>query len=405
MDDQQATRRDVELDGPLPEIQSIDDLHSLQAGAVIEVTRVAPQLAKGYLGHLVVPDDGMGDLKEELKGAWGGGTYQLRVKDTSRSGKLNYVQGSARIDIAGDPTLNGKEFVNGMWRPISLVPTSNPATPQLIPASQGGDNTTLQLLQTLLPLLSGNDLGGVDIPKLITAISGLSGGAGQAPARDPYSDIERTLGILSSLRESPMGGASEPARESNPTGLDAMLPLLMQKFMGGQQPQQQPPPQYPGGPFPPYQGAMPHQQPPPQYPQYGQPPQWPAQPPTQPNWTGVPQPGQTQGVAPQPGSPPRPAVPRSSHPPAAPESVTPGAAETLQDDEHEEPFTADDLMADLAERPEAARLQFISDLAEKLGLPEALATQMFPSGPPPAGVGAELTLDPPRDAFADKRSE
>jgi hypothetical protein len=46
-------------------------------------------------------------------------------------------------------------------------------------------------------------------------------------------------------------------------------------------------------------------------------------------------------------------------------------------------MTADDVMAELAEMPQEARMAFVADLAGKLGLPEQMATAMFPGGAPP----------------------
>jgi hypothetical protein len=395
-EDPTATRTNAE---PERLIEAIEDLHALQPGAHIEVTRIAPQdkQCKGYLGHIVVPDDGMGDIKEEIKNTWGGGTYQLRAKDTGRAGgKLTYVQGAARIDIAGLPRQDGKEWANGQWRPI--VSAAAPVPMQVVQNPGTGNeatNTTLQVLQTLLPMMQGGDLGGVDLPGLITAISGVS--SQRQSERDSFRDMERAFSLLNNLRESNLGGGGEQAPAAS--SWEQMMPMMMMKMMSGDQPRpnQVPPGAYPGlppgMPMPGAQptGAYPHAPPYPQHPQahqypHGYPPPQSAPPPA--HWTPPPQPGQPMDPAAH-----SPAEARAAPSPEAAGPSRPAAPDLNDDQADDEPYSPDHVMAELEEMSPDDRAKFLVELGERLGLPDAMMAMVpgaggngSPAGPPVSAV-------------------
>jgi hypothetical protein len=311
---------------------------------------------------------------------------------------LTYVQGAARIDIAGNPRLDGKEYANGVWRPMSNGP-ANPVPMQVVQSSNGEATQAtgmLQMLQTLLPMMQGGDLGGVDLPGLITAISGAS--SGQARERDNFRDLERMATFIQthSQGETP---AAAPAMGS----MEQMIPMMFMKMMQGDGPQQQQPPYgYPqpgmnptGGYAPPPQGWPQQQRPAPQWgypPGMGQPP--PNMPPAAgapPGWTGPPYPGQPVQAPPQPAA--APAAPQGATPPAAARAAAGESSE--DDDEH---LTADDVMEDMAQMKPEERLAFVADLASKLGLPEAMAqaaVSRMPGGVPPGAEPQPPVVAPP----------
>lgn len=354
-------------------LANIEDFRELDQGSQIEVRRLSPNQIKGYCGHIIVPDGGISDVMEEIKATYGGGRYQLRGKKLADDGRLNYVSGSVQCDVAGYPRDSGKEWINGLWRPIAMP---MPAAP--IPVRQTASNSQSfgmeglmsqflsQALQGALSGDSGINLG--QIAPLITAIAGL-----QQPSRerDSFSDLERTLSLVDKLekRRSP-----EPAPapvEADGDGMNGILQLLAAKFLGPQNPQNPPPtsnyaPQMPQNAPPSSQQVWEQAQANAQVhgqvasPQNSQdlPNQ---QQPIQPNSTGRP-----PGVPVQPVTPP---------PVPSPSGISP------DDSQEYEPLTTDDIMADLASRDEASRLAFLDDLCTKLGLNDALTSQMFPSTP------------------------
>jgi len=412
---QQINGENVETPRKIDEVSALSDFESLQVGAQIEVTRLTPNPIKGYCGHMVVPEGGMSDVMEELKSSYGGGRYNLRAKSVSANGRVNYVKGSVHVDVAGFPRDGSKEWMNGMWRSIQFpaplpqaVPVETPVARSLTPGLEGMMNQFLHSAVT--GALSGeNGISLKELPGLINAIAGLQRPEA-GPERDPYNDLDRTMGLLDRLekRRSPEAVVAATSPEES-SGMESILGMLASKFLSPQaqqapqpQPQPQPHPGYPQQPYPP--------QPPPNFPPY--PPHASGQqmyenahanaqragthpqPPPMGNWTTDPRSAQsTEGVQPQEPPPP----PQRSPEPPPPQTTPPTAAADPQVEY--ELLTADDFMADLASRDETSRTVFLDEILTKLGLDQILSQQLqakSPVGPPespdaiplPGGPGA-----------------
>lgn len=393
-----------------PNMASLEDFRALASGSQIQVERRTPTGIKGYCGNLVVPDGGMPDVLEEVKASWGGGSYQLRGKMMANNGQFQYCRGAIQVDIAGYPRDAGREYINGVWRPIA-VPT--PAAAPAMIQNPAGDGTSVnammgQLLQTALQGAMSGD-GGVsmgELPALITAISGLSKGGKE---RDSFQDLDRTLGIVDKLRHSFGNEGGDGSSNDSPFGgSGSVMEMLMMKMMSDQN---KPPPQQP--PYQPQYGAYPNQNPQQMWgsmQQHGQSPHHPypqnAPPPQQANWTNPPQPAQHMEAParrPQPAAQPPPTQPPPQQPAPHPEAEY-------------EPLTVDDIMQDLASRDETGRAQFMGELCEQLGLDQAVLATMFnqesepvvgPPGPdvngaPPVQQPAQFRFDQSFSRGADE---
>jgi hypothetical protein len=343
---------------------TLDELQSLAAGSQIEVTRLAPTTIKGYCGNLVVPDGGMSDLLDEIKQSWGGGKYQLRGKCLAPNGRQIYAVGAVQIDVAGYPRADGKEWLNGVWRPIAM-PSAGPMViaPQV---GGGGQPSGIEALlgpflqQALASSLSGD--GGVsfrEMPALITAIAGLTG---NAPQRDSFTDLERSLAIMQKLQSS-----REPERErAEPKddllgGLGQLLPLLIAKF-SQPTPAPAPHPQYQYMPPPPPYGAISSAQLWEQMQAHGYAPPAP-QPPAMPgNWTAPSNVEHTQG---QP----------SGYRPPKPRDGLPISSDDDESEEYE-PLSVDDIIADMAQRDDAGRMAFLGELCSAMGIDQAIVKDL-----------------------------
>lgn len=335
---------------------TLDELQSLAAGSQIEVTRLAPTTIKGYCGNLVVPDGGMCDLMDEIKASWGGGKYQLRGKCLAANGRQIYAVGAVQIDVAGYPRADGKEWLNGVWRPIAM-PSAGPV--MMAPQVGGGQPSGIEALlgpflqQALASSLSGD--GGVsfrEMPALITAIAGLTG---NTPQRDSFTDLERSLAIMQKLQSS-----REPERERERAeskddffgGLGQLIPLLIAKF-SQPTPAPAPHPHFQYMPPPPPHGSIPSRE----------------------MWDQM----QAHGYIPQ--ASPTPSVPGNwTAPPVTVhnQSTPPPQPQPDPDDEAEEyePLSVDDIIADMAQRDDAGRMAFLGELCAAMGIDQAIVKDL-----------------------------
>lgn len=367
-DNSGASREDSGKSVEQPNLLTLDDFRSLASGSQIQVDRRTPTAIKGYCGNLVVADGGIPEVLEEIKSSWGGGSYQLKGKFMATNGRFQYCRGAVAVDIAGYPRDQGKEYINGVWRPIA-VPT--PAAAPAMIQNPSGDNASFtgmmgNLLNTALQSAVAGD-GGVsmgELPALITAIAGLSKGHKE---RDSFQDLDRTLGIVDKLRASMGNDGGGGSDSESPLGLSSNIAeMLMMKMMSDQN--KGPPLQ------PPYQqqyGAYAHQNPQAMWgnmQQHAQHPHHPypqnAPPPQQANWTTAPQQAQHMEA---PARPPQPAA----QPPTPPQQPAPPPESEY------EPLTVPDIMEDLASRDEAGRAAFMGELCEQLGLDRAVLATMF----------------------------
>ena len=375
-------------------LTSLEDLRALQAGSHIQVVRRSPTLIKGFCGNLVVPDGGTPDVLEEIKSSWGGGSYQLQGKVTSPNGKWAYLHGAIQVDIAGYPRDAGKEYIDGVWRPIARpAPVSVPTFVQSNPSGQSDGGLTGMmgtLLQTALQGAMSNDgpMNLEGLAGLITAVSTIANGQ---PQRDSFSDLDRSLGLITKLRDN--FGNDGPDPEETPSGLGSLgggslLEMLAMKLLSGQNPGHPQPPPPPNYGYPQaisseqqWQmmngGHAPHGYPPPPH----------NYPPQQPNWTGAPHRAHVDETPPRRSPGPVPATP----PTPTPASPPPPAGSASEPEF--EPLTVNDVLADLSERDEESRTQFVDELCQAMGLDKALLSGMFPNGPP--NGGAQPAAPPP----------
>lgn len=324
---------------PLAEI-----LESLDTKARVSVERTAPAYAKGWLGDIEVPSGSEGELLECVKAAYGGGTYNLRLKKQRADGRRVYVHGVAHVTIAGQPLTDG-QAIGANGAPVQPAPqTQVQYLPAPATANSDITNALINLLQQRqqqgAPPLQG-------IPELVSALNS----AAHPPAPDPLAGIERTIGMLSKFRT--LFGDHGPSESGDglPTGsmggIDDTKLLMM--LMGNQQAQAQPPPGAPwGNPTPP-------PPPPGHYHWNGTAYEWrigPPPPPPPPNGTPIPNPAQ----------------------PPAPQAQAQPQPQPQADDDDDEPYTPDDVLAGVRDLTDAQKMEVLARLGEVL--PENLAAAM-----------------------------
>lgn len=224
------------------ETKSLESLDELQAGTMIDVHRQTPLILQGYVGTILVPESGVSELEAAIQQTWGGGEYLIRAKKKAPNGRIVFIQGSASVRISGNPRDGSKEYVNGMWRDMEQPKSAQLPTPEHRAYSQQSQDpakSTLDMVTALLPHMRQSD--NVDLAGLITAIASLQGhGPAAAPQKDPFSEAERALSLARALSDNSNHGAHSYSDE--PMSMEQMMPMLMMKFMMGNQPQQ---PQYP----------------------------------------------------------------------------------------------------------------------------------------------------------------
>lgn len=344
------------------EFHELDDLRKLSPGEHIMLSRSSPSYAAGFLDHLIVTNDGVGDILSEIRESWGGGIFTLRPKIRAANGRLLFAAGrSISVQIAGEPLFNGRKYNNGVLEPQSI--SAQPVVVQT-GSSQKSDELQSQLLGIIQSTFANQSAkgGNVDIVGLVGALQEvLRGGQNERP-QDSFGDIDRSLGLISKLQQMFGGNVKVPEESSEDTsdafsfGNMSLEKLLMFKLlgsdmggmMGGGPPmwQQRPSPYgYPGQPRP-------------------NPPQHPGMP------TGMPM-GYPQNY-PQ-WEPPHP-PPRSEHDQRQ-ESMQ--ASESSESDESYDPITVDEIFDDLADRTSDEREKFLGEFFEKIGAnPELLRAVM-----------------------------
>lgn len=369
---------------------AIDDLRMLAPGEKIMVTRNSPSYAEGFLDHITVPDDGLNDLLGEIRSNWGGGTFALQAKVRAANGKLLFGSRAITVRIAGEPVLNGRKYTNGVLEPVQAAPQPIPQVVLQNPAQNGLEGLQAQLLGLVQHALSGaragdGSGGSVDVVGLLKAFQGFSGAPQQ---RDAFGDLERSLGLIGKLQRTFQGGNAQPAQVESESGLGGMLggemnleKLLMLKMLGGSggmgelgsllgMPQEAPksPPQ-------------------PTAEQMWQQAQW-SQPQNQAGVSGAPfasspgqvpydQHGQRVPNAPAPHGNPsasaRGCSGASCQGPVGPtDAHNSGGPAAPSTDSTYEPITIDELMQELGEKSESDRLEFVAQLAERIGFDKSV---------------------------------
>lgn len=358
-------------------ILDLEDFRSLQTGSHIEIHRTQPSKIAGYLGYLVVPTGGIGDIYEEVQQSYGGGKYQLRAKKLRDGGGLKYALGAVQIAIGGYPVQGGQHYINDQWRPIPVpvapmapAPMGSHRQPERESASDGLAGIMKEFVsQALQANLRGEPTGVklTELPSLLTAIGTLQGPQRE---RDGFGDLERAFGLIEKLERRREAASPAPAAPTEGMGMEQILQMLAMKFLGQQNQPQAPvsAPPVPSAPvqnYPPYPADATGQQ---MWEQAG------AQPPGQPpGWTAPPVSSQAAGGPAVGTVPPSAAAPA---PQASPPTPAPDDAGEF------EPLTVDEVMEDLAARDEQSREKFIGGLCERLGLDQAILANMFPDGPP-----------------------
>ena len=398
----------------LPERETVfdkaDAFRQLAPGESISVHRLSPVQAQGYLDHIVVAEGEELDVLAELKRNWGGGRYQLKAKKRVANGRILFSGLNGTFTIAGEPMQDGKVLRNGRWvdmepeRPASNQPQVIYANPPAAPQNSNLDPVSARILGLVEQQLSasqsngGNASQAMDIVGLVGALRDTLQPAAAGRAADPYKDLERTLGLITTLKETfggADGGGSNSDEGGGMTGLGSNVEaILLQKIMGGgapsqpqPQPWQQPTQQWMqgqwGGPPP---GAMPGQPPmgnpsgPGNWPNAQGPVGWQQSPPPHQGVPGQPRPPQN----PQPPQPPPPQAapqPQSPEPPPADEPIDDQDEDSEED---EGPFTVANLMGELEEMTPDQRSAFLAEAMSELGLDEMIGRQMFPNGMPTA---------------------
>lgn len=380
-----------------------DPLHALRGlspGARITVHRQTPAFAKGFLDHLTVPQAGEIDIESEIKTNWGGGTYKLQPRQLSSNGRMNFGKGCVILSIAGEPTLNGRRYINGILEePSAAVPVAQPFVMQNPQASprDGLEGQLLTMVQQTLARAGAPNGTGVDLAGLGTLITSMSGIMGpKSQSNDSMGEMDRAFTLLSKMQKlSGLGDQRDSGGgRSDDDSSDGLLggslgQMLMAKLMGSQTPQQpqyppQPPPQYP---YP--RQPTPHYQtpPPPRYP------------PDRPNWPAPP-PGVPFQGSPDAQRPPQTASrPPQAAPPDPQTMDGPFEGESVGD--AEEPFTVANLQAELEDMSPEQREQFMAEFMRKVGIDEKMgrmfsgAIQMGPTNGTPVQPQQETPTEAP----------
>lgn len=239
-------------------------LARLDPDSRVSITRISPAYAGGWLEDLVIPSGQESDLLALIRQAYGGGQFRVQAKTLNGNGKRVYARGTAVVTIAGPPLLNGRPY-NPDGTLQQPTPPPQASAPMLLqqPAPQGSTLETLQAVAQVLAQQRGDGQGGgQSLEGVAEVVSALAQTARPQPQVDAFGQIDRTLTLLSKMRDafgSNDGGGGDPGAFSDG---DLMKLLLMNNT----QQQQQPPPgmYWNGYQWVPQQYAPPQQQPQPQ---------------------------------------------------------------------------------------------------------------------------------------------
>lgn len=370
----------ADLGADRPRFETIAQLSELSGGNQIQVLRTQPTCAKGFCGHVIVPEDGLGDLMEQIQHQFGGGTYSLQAKIMSPNGKLVFGRGAVQVSVAGEPLFQGRRWVNGILEPANSPVQAQPVMMQGAPAAASESNQQmLSLLGTVLQTaLAGDGRGqNIDLAGLVKSVGESLGSSGAAPQGNALGQVESIIGLISKLRrlDDERGGESDPEPQSDSSELfggGGWEKMLMMKLMGDSSQAAQAPgyPPWPGYP-PQYSGPRtgypPHPHYPPPYPGPPGPAQSAAPPGVPPQYPQPPPRGQY-------GQPPPPSDLQASRFAVDPqgnaaEQPKPDAGDAQGDDEDDVyEVTPDDVIAELASRDDAGKQEFLSECLDKLGM-------------------------------------
>lgn len=122
-------------------------LNGLGSADMISITRNSPIDRQGYIGSIAW-DPGL-DVEEEIKRAYGPGTYLIRVKSQTRNGRITFRKGSRVVKIGGEPT--------------TALALQNPGYPpndmqqrllDFLAKSEGGKTSTVETVKQIMEILN-----------------------------------------------------------------------------------------------------------------------------------------------------------------------------------------------------------------------------------------------------------
>lgn len=352
-------------DGAPASDDAVAALSELQAGTQISIRRTVPTYASGWLAHLEVTDDADSVL-DTIQREWGGGTYLLQFKERGPSGRLHYVKGSVRLQIAGPSKYRGDVYAPDGTVQTRARDVTPPASPVVVhnPSPPSQD----RLWDIVQRAIDGSEKGGkqLDVVSLVQALQSQLGSA----SPDPFGQLERTLGLVSTLRKTFQdgggggGGGSDDDDDEGMFSSKKMMNLLMMKMLGGGgggPPMGAVPPGHFGGGQPPSSAAPPGHV---FHPQRG----WIPDPSVatsgkvfHPQRGWIPYPGPTQPT-------PQPTQPTPSSGPLTPaEPVDADGTEANPEEVEYEPLTASEILEDLRSRSPADRDALVTELIAGLG--------------------------------------
>lgn len=357
-------------------------LQELEPGTILAVSRTEPRHARGFLEDMEISPQELAGIRGYLQRTWGGGKFKLQWKVRDATGAQKFARGCALFTIAGPPMFRGKRVLpDGTIEDPPPPPAANPAPPPVVyahPPPQPGAarDYASELLGQLVPLvLNKADGSPLDVVQLVGALQNTLR-TGSEP--DPFGQVERTLGLLTKLRDTFGDGESERGEPEDSGGLLGGLTgnggiekLLLMKLLGEhQQPQQQQaPPGWQMGP----QGWQPAPQAP-QAPQF---------PPAPPGWRLTPQGWQRLHETPQAHGEELDTIEPAANPAPPTKPVVHEAQPELDDDDDDEPMTADEIAEEIANCTPAEQEAILAKMCERFGLPAEQVQEAFAAASQP----------------------
>lgn len=205
-----------------------DDLGAWMAGLShqdeLTVERLSPLTDRGWLGAFVW-DQGL-DIHSQIRESYGGGTYLIKARRRAKSGALNWIKGSFRVEIAGAPRQPTPPREN--WNGSSNYMPSTPA-----PTNAG---IAAELQTRLLDILSdkmGESKSDV-VPLVGQILEIVNGrGVGHQPI-DPIQSILATAEAGKRLADIYAPPAAQVVEKEPESMMERMMMMMMMKMMGGE---------------------------------------------------------------------------------------------------------------------------------------------------------------------------
>jgi hypothetical protein len=310
-------------------------LSNLNRDGALQVERIAPAHASGWLDDVQVRAGQESNLLGTIRQHFGGGTFRLRAKRKQGDGRLVYTRGSAVVEVAGEPTFRGKRY-NPDGTFVDDKPPPPVAAPAAAPVVLPQPTNQVELLGALAQILQGQQPSGQSLQGVPEIVSALANTARPAPV-DPYAGIERALGLLAKFRQATGEGGGEPWEGEGMGGMGnegQLLALLMS------QQQQQPQPMWNGQTW-----------------------VWPTPPP----WMQQQRPTQQQPTQQQPTQ----QQPTQQQPTQQQPTAT---AEPVEEVGPDEPYTVGEVLDAVQGLDDAQKMEFLSGLGDVL--PASVATQI-----------------------------